>query len=249
MSEDEVILPSIASGVKSLTVNDRPVHEFGYNPSLGPHSNEITETSLNLLLNRKTINLTPTSAHSIYDRNISGTKKLEISISSLSFLFCEVVNWSHRSSKGIQDLENRLNGLGYKIGQRTLELVKLRERFKNTKREIRLVEMLQFIHSTLWKSLFGEAANELERSQDISNEYMITDNCPLMAKFINIPKDYGNLNCSALTAGIIEGALDSAGFYAHVSAHSVPTDQMPQRTVFLIKVEEEVLIREDLRGA
>ena len=30
-------------------------------------------------------------------------------------LFCEIISWAHSNSKGIQDLENRLNGLGYQI--------------------------------------------------------------------------------------------------------------------------------------
>lgn len=168
-------------------------------------------------------------------------------MSSLSFLFCEIVNWSHKNSKGIQDLELRLNGLGYQIGQRFLELVKLQEGIKYGKREVKIIEILQFIHGPLWKWVFGKTANELEKSQDVNNEYMITDNSPLMSRFISIPKDYSNLNCSAFTAGIIEGALDSAYFNATVTAHSAPKDGFPLRTVFLINFDDLLFVREELR--
>lgn len=245
MSED-LIIPSISSSVNKITILDTSKTGFGYNPAVGPSSNEITEDTSSILINKRTISLTPHSSNSILDRNLN-KKVNEISLSSLSFLFCEIVNWCHKNSKGIQDLENRLNGLGYQIGQKFLELVKIREGVKYSKRETKIVEILQFIHSSMWKSMFGKIANELEKSQDLNNEYMIIDNLPIVSKFINVPKEYGNLNCSAFIAGIIEGALDSAGFFANVSAHSIPKDDNPLRTVFLIKFDESVILKEELR--
>lgn len=246
MSNDDIILPSVSS-LSKLTINDVSKSGFGYNPSIGPISNTITLESSLVLLNKRTISLTPTSSDSIYDKNIITKKPHEINLSSLSFLFCEIISWAHSNSKGIQDLENRLNGLGYQIGQRYLELCKIREGFKNSKREIRLLEMLQFIHGPFWKLIFGKTANELEKSQDLPNEYMIVENVPLLNRFISIPKEYGDLNCSAFVAGIIEGALDNSGFNADVTAHTVATDANPLRTVFLIKFDDSVLIRESLR--
>lgn len=245
MSKEDIILPS-ASALSTLTISDTSHTGFGYNPAVGSNSNAINQEASNILMNKKTINLTTNSSNSVYDRNIN-KKSSEISLSSLSFLFCEIVNWAHTNSKGIQDLEQRLNGLGYQIGQRFLELVKLQEGIKYSKREVKIIEILQFIHGSLWKAIFGKTANELEKSQDVNNEYMITDNLPLMSRFISVPKDYSNLNCSAFTAGIIEGALDSAYFNATVTAHSVPKEGFPLRTVFLIKFDELLFIREDLR--
>lgn len=247
----DIILPSLPP-IGTLTISDSKSAKsqqkslgLGYNPSIGPSSNLINEESASLLLNKKTITIT-SAASSIYERNIS-KKGLEINISSLSFLFCEIVIWCQKKSKGIQDLEARLNGLGYQIGQKYLELVKFREGLKYGKREIKIIEILQFIHGPFWKAIFGKTANELEKSQDHDNEYMITDNIPLLAKFISVPKDYGNLNVSAFIAGIIEGALDSSFFQAEVSAHSVPKDGLPLRTTFLIKFDQSVLYREEIR--
>lgn len=245
MSNEELILPSI----HSLSVNSASVpskNGFGYNPWVGPLSNAINQEASHILMSKKTITVAPKATPSIYDRNIN-KKVPEISMSALSFLFCEIVSWAMRKSKGVQELEERLNILGYQIGQRFLELIKIREGIKYSKREVRILEMLQFIHGQLWKAIFGRTANDLEKSRDVSDEYMIIDDHPLMSKYINIPKEYGNLNCSAFTAGIIEGALDSAFFHATVTAHSAPKEDLPCRTVFLIKFEDLVFTREELR--
>lgn len=243
---DKPILPSVAS-LGSLTINDVSKSGFGYNPSIGPASNKITASSASVLINKRTINLTPTSENSIYDRNINTKKLTDINSSTLGFLFGETVSWALEKSKGIQDLENRLNGLGYQLGQRYLELVKLRAGIKHGKRSIRIIEILQFIYGPFWKAIFGKTANELEKSQDVDDEYLVTENDPFMSRYISIPKEYGSLNCSAFVAGIIEGALDSSGFHATVIAHSAPTDEYPLRTVFLVKFDLALFLREEIR--
>ncbi len=59
--------------------------------------------------------------------------------------------------------------LGYQVGQKTLELINLREG-KTAKRPLRIIEVLQFVHTTIWKTLFGKTADALEKSQDNENE-------------------------------------------------------------------------------
>lgn len=240
------IMPSVAA-MGALTIHHMPRTGFGYNPSIGPASNAITQETSLLLVNKKPVALTPTLHASVYDRNITTKKPTEISLSSLAFLFCEIVSWAHGKSKGVLDLENRLNGLGYQIGQRYLELSKLREGPKYGKREIKIIGILQYIHGPFWRAVFGKPANDLEKSQDVHDEYMITENVPVVAKFISVPKEYGDLNCLAFVAGIIEGALDGAGFHATVVAHSAPTAEAPLKTVFLIKFDELLFTREEIR--
>ena len=60
---------------------------------------------------------------------------------------------------------HRLEDAGVGIGQRVLELGCLRE--KSSKRETRMLGILQFITSVVWKMLFGSAAKDavsLEKS-------------------------------------------------------------------------------------
>lgn len=245
---DRQILPSVVS-MGALTINDRSKYGFGYNPAVGPLSNTIDQEASAILLNKRPLTLAVAPNHSIYERSTQTKKASEMSLSALAFLFCEIVNWAHSNSKGIQDLEGRLNGLGYQVGQRYLELIKLREGIKYGRRETKIIEILQFIHGPFWKAVFGKTANELEKSQDVNDEYMVIDNVPIVAKFISIPREYGNLNCSAFVAGIVEGALDSAGFNATVTAHSAPEGECTTRTVFLVKFDELLFLREEIRMA
>lgn len=86
---------------------------------------------------------------------------------------------------------------------------------------------------------------------------MITMNQPPLTQHISIPKDMSQLSCEAFTAGIVEGVLDGLDVVsdmcsskiliaqpARVTAHTVSTDQYPQRTVILVKLDQRVMDRE-----
>jgi hypothetical protein len=73
---------------------------------------------------------------------------------------------------------------------------------------------------------------------------MISDNDPVLTKFISVPKEFSSLNCGAFMAGVVEGILDGAQFPARVTAHSVPIDGFPLRTTVLVKFSPEVMARE-----
>jgi trafficking protein particle complex subunit 5 len=60
-----------------------------------------------------------------------------------------------------------LNDFGYRVGTRLLELIVWRD--KNSKRETRVLGILYFIHTTVWKTLFGKQADTLEKSTEIEN--------------------------------------------------------------------------------
>ena len=50
------------------------------------------------------------------------------------------------------------------------------------------------------------------------DEYMISDYDLFVNKYVSVPRDMGQLNCAALIAGIVKGALMGAG---------CPARQMP----------------------
>lgn len=101
----------------------------------------------------------------------------------------------------------------------------------------------------MYRHLFNKPADGLERSHDKDDEYMIIDNDPVVNSYISVPKEISQLNCAAFVAGVIEAVLDGSLFPARVTAHSVPTDQWPGKTVYLVKFEESVLEREAVLGA
>ncbi|KAK5583110.1 hypothetical protein RB653_004700 [Dictyostelium firmibasis] len=177
----------------------------------------------------------------IVDRPLSKGKN-EINISSFAFLFSEMIQYCQDRIKAGHELEKKLSDMGYSIGPRLLELLCVRE--KNSKRETKLLGILSFIHTTVWKSLFGKPADSLEKSTEADDEYMISDNNMVVNKFISLPKHLSSLNCAAFVAGIIEGILCSAEFPARVTAHNVAVEgkRFP-KTVILIKFNPEVIER------
>jgi|SRR5579859_1081158 len=62
--------------------------------------------------------------------------------------------------------------MGYRVGQRALELIVWRE--KNSRRETRILGILQFIHTVIWKTLFGKPADSLEKSREHDAECTVS---------------------------------------------------------------------------
>ncbi|CDK24966.1 unnamed protein product [Kuraishia capsulata CBS 1993] len=235
------------------------VSGVGYDPAVGPQSTgpQVQQLATSTSSLKRQFSASGGAHSSIFDKNLHRAKH-DISLSSLCYLFGEIVSWCDSKSRGVQQLESRLNNLGYSIGIKYLELTSLRENFASgnisssskshaTKREVRILEILQFINSSVWKGLFGKMADKLEKSQDLANQYMITDNLPLISKYISVPKEFQHLNCAAFVAGIVEGILDSAYFQANVSAHSFPEPGLPLKTVFVINFDDKVIKRESMR--
>ena len=88
--------------------------------------------------------------------------------------------------------KGKLHELGHQVGSRLLDLVFVRE--KAAKRETKLLNVLLFVKSTLWKTLFGKEADKLEHANDDERTYYIIEKEPLVNKFISVPKDKGMLN-------------------------------------------------------
>lgn len=129
-----------------------------------------------------------------------------------------------------------MEDLGHPVGVRLFELTVFRERLR---RDTKLLNMIQFIHSTLWKVIFGRSADSIERSTSDEDSYMIADKLPLASRFISVPADMGNFSVSAFTAGIIKGVLEASGFPAKVTA-----EEAQGRTEFWMKFDPVVLERE-----
>ncbi|RUS24249.1 NO signaling/Golgi transport ligand-binding domain-containing protein [Jimgerdemannia flammicorona] len=229
-----------------------------------------------------------TRGKSTLERSLNKTKGAEVSLSAFAFMFSEMLQYAQKRVQGIQDLERKLNEFGYRVGIRMLELLVWRD--KNSKRETRVLSVLYFVHTVVWKNLFGKPADSLEKSTENDDECewlwcgaiskvtwkwghmvrfdMISDNDPLVSRYISVPKELSQLNCNAFVAGIVEAVLDGCQFYnqqiltpftpfplstplpspqpARVTAHTVPIDGFPFRTTILIKLDREILQREEL---
>ncbi|KAH9982164.1 NO signaling/Golgi transport ligand-binding domain-containing protein [Lactifluus volemus] len=189
----------------------------------------------------------PLSRPNIYDRPLNKTRNAEVSASAFAFLFSEIVQYMQKRVSGINDLERRLNTLGYRIGTRGWNLW-----YGAPKREIRFLPALMSIHTNVWKAVFGKPADAIEKSVQNEDEYMIIDNDPVVTRNISVPRDMSQLSCSSFTAGIVEAVLDGLGFtdpfpsLLGVTAHNTPVNDFPLRNTILIKLEKSVLEREEL---
>eukprot|EP00871_Galdieria_phlegrea_P003681 jgi/Galph1/4313/GphlegSOOS_G3010.1 len=183
----------------------------------------------------------------ILDRPLTRSRE-DINLSTFSFIFAEAVQYLQTRVQQVSELEEKLNNLGYRVGERSLELLCFRERIN--RRETRVVNILGFIRVNLWKFLFRKQADYLKKVTDREDEYYLEEEEPLVNRFISVPKDLGQLNCAAFMGGIIRGVLDSAGFPAAVSAHYVYNKEKNRTsipvTIFMIRFEESVMNRERL---
>mmetsp|Transcript_5198 Transcript_5198/g.15139 ORF Transcript_5198/g.15139 Transcript_5198/m.15139 type:complete len:207 (-) Transcript_5198:423-1043(-) len=194
----------------------------------------------------------------ILDRPLGGRGSRadnQISLSSFAYLYSELVQYHQNRVDSISELERRLESSGYGVGLKMLELITYRNR--EYKRETRLMNILHFVSTQVWRALFGKPADSLERSVDNADEFMIIDNDPLTSTFCSVPADFGQLSVDAYMSGIVAGVLTGAGFSARVTAHSVALEEaertananssLPPRkdkAVFLVKFAPEVLQRD-----
>lgn len=150
---------------------------------------------------------------SILDKPLSRGKG-EVSLNAFSLLFSEIVQYSAGRVLTVTELQNRLHDLGYDVGIRVIDLYFVRER--NSKRETKMINILLFVKTTLWKCLFGKEADKVEHANDEECTYYILEKEPLVNKYISVPKDKGSLNCASFTAGIIEAALVNSGYVSAI---------------------------------
>lgn len=186
--------------------------------------------------------LRPTSNKSVIDKPLTKPRG-EVSLSAFAFLFSELVQYCQSKVQNVSELERRLEDAGYGVGLRLLELLCFRD--SKAKRETRLLNILRFVHSTLWRYLFGRQAKDLEQSNTADDEYMISDYDLFVNRYISVPRDMGGLTCAAFVAGIVKGVLDGAGFPARVTAHFVQVKDQPKpKTTILIKFDASVVARD-----
>jgi len=171
----------------------------------------------------------------ILDRSLSRGKQ-EVSLATFALLFSETVQYCQARSSTVPELQGKLHDLGWQVGARIIDLIFVRDR--TAKRELKLLNALLMVKTTLWKTLFGKEADKLEHANDDERTYYIIEKEPLVNTFISVPKDKGSLNCAAFVAGIVEAVLDGANFPAKVSAH------WHKGTTFMVKFEEEVIARD-----
>ncbi|KAF5830224.1 NO signaling/Golgi transport ligand-binding domain-containing protein [Dunaliella salina] len=164
-----------------------------------------------------------------------------VSLSAYAYLLSELIQYAVDRANNVQELEDRLDGVGYEVGARLIERISYGERALRRKPEI--LDILKWIHSTAWPWIFGKPADSLEHAAAAEDEFMLSDFDLLLSRFISVPKAYGGFTAGSLAAGMVRGMLACAGFPARVSAHVIEHRERP-KTTLLIKFDPVVMIRQ-----
>lgn len=93
-------------------------------------------------------NLRSSNKTNILDKTLTKGKN-EVSLSLFALVFSEIIQYSQKSCTSVAELQDKIHALGYDVGSRLLDLYVFRD--KNSKRETKLINMLLFIKTTLWK--------------------------------------------------------------------------------------------------
>lgn len=100
-----------------------------------------------------------------YSLPMTARSRVDVPVSTFSYLFSELVQYSQSKVSNVGDLERRLEEVGQCVGVRLLEILTYRERAG--RRETRLLDILRFVHTSVWKYMFGRQASDLEQSNTV----------------------------------------------------------------------------------
>ena len=174
-----------------------------------------------------------------YDLNSKESKS--VSLSLFSYLFAELIFYLNCRDE-TKPLQQKLNEVGYPIGQRILELCAYK---RKSPRFIKIESILLFIHNEVWKLLFGDKADELDKSLEDENEYRIYDSKAIINRYLATKTE--QVNCGDYVAGIIQGILCAADFPAKVETSIMDDEtkgEKARKVVYIIKFEPFVIKRE-----
>ena len=192
------------------------------------------------------------SSQHVLDRPLRPDTGARVSLSAFSLLFSEMCSRASTVPTRVKDVtewEDRLAALGREVGRRATPLAAVKYPF-NFKQRFNTVESyLNVIADVLWVRWFGKKGRlSKERGSD---RYFITDDEPLVTKYIHVPPDYlspegtPTINFANFVAGMIQGALDVAPFGSKVAAFHMGQDpQFPNQTLYCIQLDSLVLERE-----
>lgn len=110
------------------------------------------------------------SNRSILDGSLTQSRG-DVNADAYLALFSELVSYCRDRVESVMELQENLSKLGYRIGRRALDLVVSRE--KISRRETRLLNILNFIALTLWTFLYGKQADSLKKVRDSESECKI----------------------------------------------------------------------------
>ena len=166
---------------------------------------------------------------------ISEEKKVNLSL--FSYLFAELIFYLNCRDE-TKPLQQKLNEVGFPIGQRILELCSFKNKIGHFPT---IVSILLFIQNEVWTLLFNDKAEDLDKSSDDEDEYRIYDSKAIINRYLATKSE--QVNCGDYVAGIIQGILYASNFPAKVDT-TIMDDEKVKKVVYIIKFAHHVVLRE-----
>jgi len=179
----------------------------------------------------------------IFDFNLRESKP--VSLSLFSYIFAELIFYLNCRDE-TKPLQQKLSEVGFPIGQRILECCAFKEK---SVRFTKIEAILRFIAGKVWKLLFGDKADDIDRSVEDEDEYRIYDSKAIINRYLAGKTE--QMNCGDFVAGIIEGILYAADFPAKVES-SIMEEEVKgvkvRKVVYVIKFAHHVVKREEAKS-
>ena len=161
----------------------------------------------------------------------------DTSFSLFSYIFSELITYLD-ATEDSKSLQEKLNEVGFFAGEKILEhLASNKEsRFDSVK------SVLMFIFKEVWIQLFGEKADDIDKSLEDDDEYRIYDSKAIINKYLSTKLE--QVNCGGFVAGIIQGILYATDFPAKVDSSMIEDmvgDKKVRKVVYIIKFAKHVI--------
>ncbi|RNF01300.1 transport protein particle (TRAPP) subunit [Trypanosoma rangeli] len=182
----------------------------------------------------------------------AANEEAKVSLSAFSFLFSEMCTQAHNTpfkASNVEEIEQRLTGLGALVGARLIMLSSLKDHLELQRRPVTIEAALKLFQDKLWSRWFGKPANDLQRETG-SDRFFIFDSDPIVLKYVYPSPEYvdaegrWSINYASFMGGIVEGALKAVGFAAEVFTYHQPEPGKPHQSIFAISFPQHVWDRE-----
>ncbi|WEL39903.1 BET3-like protein [Encephalitozoon hellem] len=151
--------------------------------------------------------------------------KRKVPASIMSYLVCGMVEYLIEQRK---EVEADLRAIGYEVGVKLLEIC-------NFEREIHIPTLLYRITFDLL-SLVSDSDKRIEKAEDADRTYLLTDADGIFSRFVSVPKEWEGFSADSVVCGMIQAALMASGYISEVTAFPKPSESLPNRIIFQIKI-------------
>lgn len=99
-------------------------------------------------------------------------------------------------------------------------------------RDLQKLSLLEFVHGSLWKYMFGKKADDIQQLKNNALEYIIIDNNPLISSLI-LTSQINEFICGIIKSVVVNSGFDCDTVVAHVMKKDDP--DWPNKTVYVVK--------------